>query len=96
MSKPKILTREIAEEFLKDPEANPNSLSEFTTIEDAAAKVLAKHKRSLGLRGITTLSKAAASWLAKVAPVPGMHNCLHLNSLIPSIDVARQLAKGLS
>jgi hypothetical protein len=88
MSKKNILTLEIAEEFLKDAEADLNSLSEFTTIEDAAAKVLAKHKGCLGLRGITTLSKAAASSLAKAAPY-----CLQFHSLIPSIDVAKQLAK---
>jgi hypothetical protein len=92
MSKPKILTREIAEKFLKDNDSV--DLEKFTSLEDDAAKVLAEHKGSLRLNGITTLSKAAASYLAKAAPLPGEdNNFINLESLIPSIDVARQLAK---
>jgi hypothetical protein len=92
MSKPKILTREIAEKFLKDNDSV--DLEKFTSLEDDAAKVLAEHKGSLRLNGITTLAKAAASYLAKAAPLPGEdNNFINLESLIPSIDVARQLAK---
>ena len=78
MSKPKILTREIAEKFLKDN--GSVDLDKFTTLEDDAAKALAKHKGSLMLNGITTLSKEAASSLAKVAPLPGNINYLRLDS----------------
>jgi hypothetical protein len=91
MSNQKILIREIAEKFLKDNDSV--DLEKFTSLEDDAAKVLAEHKGSLGLNGMTTLSKAAASYLAKVAPLLGEINCLRFDSLIPSIDVARQLAK---
>ena len=42
MSKKKVLTKEIAEEFLED-EGSVN-LEEFTAIEDEAAESLSKHK----------------------------------------------------
>lgn len=59
MSNQKILIREIAEKFLKDGEAHLNSLAEFTSMEDDVATALTKHKGSLGLHGISTLSKVA-------------------------------------
>ena len=63
MSKPKILTREIAEEFLKDN--GSVDLDKFTDIEETAAEVIAQHKGELCLNGLKTLSDAAAIWLAK-------------------------------
>ena len=59
----KVLTREIAEEFLAD--ADSVDLSEFTAIEDAAAESLSKYEGELNLRGLTELSDAAAGHLAK-------------------------------
>ena len=91
MSKKNILTLEIAEKFLNDNDSVV--LKKFTSLEDAAAEALSKCKGSLYLDGLTTLSKDAASLLAKVAPLPGEFNCLKFHSLIPSIDVAKQLAK---
>ena len=65
--KKKILTKEIAEQFLEDEEVD---LSEFTSIEDAAAESLSKHiaeyqGHSLDLDGLTSLSDAAAESLSK-------------------------------
>ena len=91
MSKKNILTQEIAEKFLKDDASV--DLGQFTSIEESAAEVLSKCKGSLNLNGLTTLSVAAASSLAKVASAPLSNNCLDLESLIPSIDVVKQLAK---
>jgi hypothetical protein len=68
-------------------------LSEIKSVSDAAAAALSEHKGSLILDGITTLSKAAASSLAKVAPLPGDHNSLNFRSLLPTIEVVKQLAK---
>ena len=59
----KILTAEIAEQFLKNSDAV--ALSEFTTIEDYAACVLATHKGEISLNGLKTLSDAAARLLSK-------------------------------
>jgi len=60
----KILTREIAEQFLKNSDAV--ALSEFTTIEDEAAPVLARYKgRRLNLMGLTSLSDTAANALSQ-------------------------------
>jgi serine/threonine protein kinase/uncharacterized protein YfaT (DUF1175 family) len=64
MSDGKVLTREIAEQFLADE--NTVRLSEFTTIEDAAAESLSKHEgAALDLSAITQLSDSAAESLSK-------------------------------
>ena len=49
MTEEKVLTKEIAEQFLAD--AKSVELSLFTTIEDAAAEILTKEKTCLGLDG---------------------------------------------
>jgi hypothetical protein len=91
MSKPKTLTQEIAEKFLKDN--GSVDLDQFTSIEEYAAEVLTKKKGSLHLNGLTTLSKAAASSLAKVALLPGFPYYLEFHSLLPTIEVVKELAK---
>ena len=53
-----LLTKEIAEQFLADPDSV--DLSEFTAIEDEAAEVLSGYEESLYLSGVTILSDAAA------------------------------------
>ena len=63
MSKAKILTQKIAEQFLADEDSV--ELWEFTSIEDAAAQALAQHKGDLYLSGLTSLSDAAAQALAQ-------------------------------
>ena len=63
MDKNKILTKEIAEKFLKDNSSV--NLENFTSIEDDAAAVLNKHKGWLDLKGLTSLSDAAAKALGK-------------------------------
>jgi hypothetical protein len=59
----KILTVEIAEQFLKNNHSV--ALSEFTTIEDYAACVLARHKGEIWLNGLKSLSDAAARLLSE-------------------------------
>jgi len=63
MSTPKILTREIAEKFLKDNASV--DLDKFTDIEEMAAEVIAQHKGKLCLNGLKTLNDAVAHILAK-------------------------------
>lgn len=63
MSKQKILTREIADKFLKNNASV--DLEKFTSIEDDAAKVLAEHNGSLGLRSLKKLSNEAAQSLCE-------------------------------
>ena len=63
MSNEKILTKEIAEQFLEN--VNSVELSEFTAIEDEAAEILSKHEGTLWLSGLTSLSDAAAESLSK-------------------------------
>ncbi len=57
MSNEKVLTKELAKQFLED-EDSAVDLSEFTAIEDAAAKSLGKHEGVLYLSGLTSLSDA--------------------------------------
>jgi hypothetical protein len=76
----KILTSEIAEQFLKNSDAV--ALSEFATIEDDAAPVLARHKgRRLNLTGLTSLSDTAAYALSQFNG--GRINLAGLTSLSP-------------
>ena len=64
MSNDKVLTKNIAKQFLED-EDSAVDLGEFTAIEDAAAKSLSKHVGELNLSGLTSLSDAAAKSLSK-------------------------------
>ena len=59
----KVLTKEIAEEFIK--EDSLTVLEEFTEITDDAAEILSKFEGDLFLGGLTALSDAAAESLAK-------------------------------
>ena len=60
----KVLTKEIAEQFLKNPE--DIDLSLCTSLEDSAAKVISKLERgSLQLDGISKISDSAASFLSQ-------------------------------
>ena len=63
MSNEKVLTKEIAEQFLKN--VNSVKLSEFTAVEDEAAESLSKYEGWLYLDGLTSLSDAAAESLSK-------------------------------
>jgi hypothetical protein len=62
MSTGKVLTKAIAEKFLKNK--NSVDLSEFTSIDDNAAQALARHKGYLDLSSLTSLSDTAAHALA--------------------------------
>ena len=63
MSDEKVLTKEIAEQFLADEDSV--DLDEFKAIEDDAAESLGKHRGYLSLRGLTSLPKSAAAILRK-------------------------------
>ena len=83
MSKAKILTKQIAERFLKDEDSV--DLQRFTSIEDAAAQALAQHRGGdLDLDGLTSLSDAAAQALAQY------EGTLSLNGLKKLSDAAAQ------
>ncbi len=88
MSNEKVLTKEIAKQFLED-EDSAVDLSEFTAIEDAAAESLSKHEGELylDLSGLTSLSDAAAKSLSK------HEDNLNLDGLTSLSDAA---AKSLS
>jgi|GEM_PF-3938932 len=82
----KVLTQQIAEQFLKDNYSV--DLDEFETIEDQAANVLGRfHKGMLSLDGLTALGPESASHLGQI---PGD---LYLRSL-PNLSEAA--AKGLA
>jgi hypothetical protein len=77
---PKVLTKEIAEQFLADEDSV--DLSEFTAIEDEAAEVLGGYKGSLYLHGLVALTDTSACSL-------GNHKGdLHLNSLVTLTDTS--------
>tara|TARA_Y100001978_G_C23579109_1_gene378042 strand:+ start:143 stop:397 length:255 start_codon:yes stop_codon:yes gene_type:complete len=68
MSEEKVLTKEIAEQFIADPVLG--GLDQYTVIVDAAAESLSRHKGetvedALCLESLTELSEAAAKSLAK-------------------------------
>ena len=64
MSDEKVLTKEIAEQFLEDEYGV--DVSEFTAIEDDAALMLVKHEGGeLNLTGLTSLSSATAEILSQ-------------------------------
>jgi len=58
MSNERVLTKDIAEQFLEGYVSV--DLDEFTMIEAAAAECLSTHEEDLDLNGLTTLSDAAA------------------------------------
>ena len=58
----KVLTKEIAEEFLEDSESV--DLYHFTHIDDAAAESLSSYEGDLNLCGLTELNDVAARFMA--------------------------------
>jgi hypothetical protein len=83
MSGERLLTREIAEQFLADEKSV--SLSQFTAIEDHAAEVISKSECEdwLCLERVEQLSDAAAESLCKF-----QGECLNLNGLETISDAA--------
>ena len=73
-----LLTVEIAEQFLAD--TSSGNLSQYTSIEDAAAEALAKHKGDLlSLNGLTELSETASEALAKFQGNLGLNGLTSLS-----------------
>jgi hypothetical protein len=77
MSKAKLLTKQVAEQFIED--CGKFDLSTYTSIQDDAAKVLALHKRRLDLHGLKTLSDSAALALSKHKGPIYLVNVTHLS-----------------
>lgn len=86
MSHSQILTKEIAEQYLKDPSFY---LGEYTSIDDGAAHFLAQPKGDLRLDGLTSLSDVAAKALGQHKGSLGLKG---LKSL--SVAAATSLAKA--
>lgn len=83
----KVLTKEIAEELIKDD--NAINLEHFTSIEDEAAQILARFQgRQLYLEGLETLTVASAKALSEF---PGHLRFWSLEDLPDA--VAAELAK---
>jgi len=80
-AKGKNITKEIAEEYLKD--ASSVDLRTFTAMDDAAAVVLSKSDGWLNLNGLTHLSNSAAKALARFEGGP-----LSLNGVTELSDEA--------
>ena len=79
MSEENVLTKEIAEQFIADDEAV--DLSEFTAIDDEAARTWSQVEDNLLLSGLTSLSDAAAESLSKHEG----HSTTDSNSLLQPI-----------
>lgn len=82
MPKDKVITKDIAEKFLRGQEVE--NLCSFTLIEDTAAEALAKHEGGLWLNGLTSLSERAAQRLAD------HWGYLNLNGLTSLSDAAAE------
>lgn len=77
------ITTEIAQHYLKDP--NAVDLGAFTELDAKAAAILRKSKRYLKLNGVTRLSEAAAEGLGQFKG-----GSLELNALAEVIDAVAQ------
>jgi hypothetical protein len=93
---PKVLTKEVAEQFLATPFGV--KLEMFTTLEDAAAQVLAGHQGELPLDGFAGLSELTESAghlaLARRLVADCGGRALLLNNLRRlSVGAAQELAK---
>jgi len=66
MADGQLLTKGLAEHFLNDPESV--DLSEFTSVDDAAAEVLAQYTKRLCLNQLESLSDVAAKAFACHSP----------------------------
>jgi len=80
----KILTKEIAEQFLGDPDGV--ELDEFTSIEDEAAEVLSKHQGELCLIECRFISTSAIELLSRRTG----SLILGLETLSDSLEIQRQ------
>jgi hypothetical protein len=95
MSDEKLLTKEIAEQFVDDP-YSADGFSEFTAIEDDAAEVLAKFDEfALDLSGLAKLSDTAVGYLSKCEV--GLHRvqipiALWINTICTSAGKSCNLA----
>ncbi len=65
VSDDKVLTKEIAEQFVKNPQLGSDRMHTFSAVTDDAAAVLEAYPLHLRLGGVVRLSVAAASCLAR-------------------------------
>lgn len=89
MSASKILTKEIAEQFLKDEDSV--DLWEYTSLEDEAAQLLAKHEGDLDLSGLLNVSESNVKILAQHI---GCLRLCGLKSISDSMAIALAGTKG--
>ena len=86
MSEEKVLTKEIAEQFLADEYSV--ALGDFNKIQDAAAECLSKYQGTeLYLEGLAELSDAAAESLGKLQ---GEYLVLNLSGLTQLSNAAAE------
>ena len=90
MSDEKVLTKEIAEQFLADEDSV--DLREFTEIEDEAAEVLAKSSSGLNLRTLRHLSDDAAGHLSRAVNIRSLGSISSLNDSKGCLALADTLA----
>jgi hypothetical protein len=89
MSEEKVLTREIAEQLLKEKE--PLRFEDYTALDDDAAEILATHKGELILDGLKEISDESATSLTNYQHED---NALHLNGISKLFhSVAESLGK---
>ena len=63
MTEELVLTKEIAERFVKTPDSV--DLSDFTSIEDSAAEIISNYEGQLSLYGLSKLSSKSAKFLSR-------------------------------
>ena len=97
MSHNNLLTKQIAENFMQAPlsgHTNGRYLSDFTSIEDAAAEILAEYRGDLDLDRLTTLSDAAAEALAQHKGNLSINRVTTFGDSQPYIALACKMVQG--
>ena len=97
MSHNNLLTKQIAENFMQaalSGHTNRPYLSDFTSIEDAAAEILAEYRGDLNLDRLTTLSDAAAEALAQHKGNLSINRVTTFGDSQPYIALACKMVQG--
>ena len=97
MSHNNLLTKQIAENFMQaalSGHTNGPYLSDFTSIEDAAAEILAEYRGDLNLDRLTTLSDAAAEALAQHKGNLSINRVTTFGDSQPYIALACKMVQG--
>ena len=89
MGDEKVLTKEIAEQFLADEDSV--NLGEFTAIEDAAAESLSNYEGDVALSGLSQLSDSAAVSLSKHKGCLSLSGLTHLSFAAAQMIIGKEL-----